>query len=102
MKSVKITLILLLAVAGFIEAGPQLDGTMEDVNSASPEVYPASEEGPPEDDPATEEFSSSEIADQSKSRTRRDAFGDCLYACTKKGWFSMGFCSRQCKKIHTK
>jgi|ERR1712243_250797 len=89
MQSLKLKLIFFLAVARFIEAGPQLDGIMKDVNEieenpAPPEVYPASEEDPtPEVDPATEEFSSNEAGDMSKSRKRRgdideQCYADCL------------------------
>merc|ERR1711962_1532454 len=87
MKSVKMTLILFLAVAGFIEAGPHPDGTMENVNSASPE-----------DDPATEEFSISETADQSNSRTRRELndLMECYAACREKEWYLIGACKWKC------
>jgi len=92
-------LILFLAVAGLVEAGPQLDGIMKDVNEikenstlvvnpAPPEVYPAPEADPtPEVDPATEEFSSGGKEDMSKSRERRSKIDsekqDCYDNCKK-------------------
>jgi len=89
MKSLKMKLILFLAVAGFIEAGPQLNGIMKDVN-ATPEgnsslvvnSAPPEEDLTPEDDHATEEFSSGGTGDLSKSRSRRgDIDTECYATC---------------------
>jgi len=90
MKFVKMKLILLLAVARFIEAGPHFDDTMKDVNSllvvdsASPELYPASEEDPKaEVTPATEDFFTGEAEDLIISRKRRRSFKKAYKAMKK-------------------
>jgi len=94
-------LILLLTVVGFIQAGPQLDGTMKDVNPAPPEVFSASEEDP------TPEVPTSVTRDLSKSRRRRDInailnvtkknMKGCMKECIAKGEYDKDGCKLGCK-----
>jgi len=109
MKSLKMKSILFLALAGCIEARPRLNDTMKDVNPtpdvnsslvanpASPEVYPASEEGPtPDEDSSTEIFPTGETGEMIISRTRR-SIKKCKKKC-KGSKKKKSKCKKECKK----